>query len=198
MNWENFSKWFETQLIPNIPQKSVIILDNAKYHNVFVKDSTPNKSSRKAELQKWLTRNGYPWRDDMLKAELQSLCERFAPAPEYELDRIAEKHGMSILRTPPYHPELQPIETCWAVVKNHMARNCDFTMAGLRSSLPKAFGKVTAKTCKDIISKVIKQEEKYWMEDEALDKIYSQNAKEEHEGARDSNHQVPESYIEAF
>ncbi len=24
------------------------------------------------------------------------------------------------MRTPPYHPELQPIETCWGVVKNHM------------------------------------------------------------------------------
>jgi len=33
----------------------------------------------------------------------------------------------SILRTPQYHPELQPIETCWGIVKNHMADQCDFT-----------------------------------------------------------------------
>ncbi|EFK06948.1 conserved hypothetical protein [delta proteobacterium NaphS2] len=78
------------------------------------------------------------------------------------MDQIAEQHGISILRTPPYHPELQPIETCWAVLKNHMADNCDFTMAGLRKRLPEAFAKVTTSTCKAIISKVFEQEERYW------------------------------------
>ncbi len=197
MNWDNFSKWFETQLIPNVPPKSIIILDNAKYHNVF-KESTPNKSSRKEQLQNWLTRNGYPWREDMLKAELLELCDRFAPAPEYKLDKMAEKHGMSILRTPPYHPELQPIETCWAVVKNHMADNCDFTMAGLRNTLPDAFTKVSSSTCKKIILEVFKQEKKYWDEDEKLDKIYSANAKEEYVGRNALDSQGVESYIEAI
>ncbi len=198
MNWDNFSKWFETQLIPNIPSKSIIILDNAKYHNVLVKDSTPNKSSRKEQLQNWLTRNGYPWREDMLKAELLALCDRFATAPEYELDKLAEKHEMSILRTPPYHPELQPIETCWAVVKNHMADNCDFTMAGLRSNLPVAFEKVTSSSCRKIISEVFKQENKYWAEDEKLDQIYSDNAKEDYLGGNAVEHKGAESYIDSF
>jgi len=197
MNWDNFSKWFETQLMPNIPPKSMIILDNAKYRNVL-KTSTPNKSSRKEQLQNWLTRNGYPWREDMLKAELVDLCDRFAPAPEYKLDKIAEKHGMSILRTPPYHPELQPIETCWAVIKNHMAGNCDFTMTGLRNTLPDAFSKVSSNTCKEIISKVFKQEKKYWNEDEKLDKIFSKNAKEEYIGKNALATQGLEPYIEAI
>ncbi len=198
MNWDNFSKWFETQLIPNIPPKSIIILDNAKYHNVFAEDNVPNKSSRKEQFQNWLTRNGYPWREDMLKAELTALCKRIAPAPEYKLDKIAEKHGMSILRTPPYHPELQPIETCWAVVKNHMADNCDFTMIGLRNNLPIAFKKVSSSTCKKIISKVFEQEKKYWAEDEKLDKLYSENAKEEYLSENIVDSQSSESYIEAF
>ena len=95
----------------------------------------------------------------MLKAELMELCTRLAPVPEYKLDKLATHHGISILRTPPYHPELQPIEICWAVVKNYMAEHCDFTMSGLRNNLPNAFAKVTSETCKEAMTKVITQED---------------------------------------
>ncbi len=160
MNWENFSTWFQSQLLPNIPPKALVILDNAKYHNVLADNFFPSTSSKKEQLRSWLTRNGYSWRDDMLKAELMELCTRLAPVPEYKLDKLATQHGVSILRTPPYHPELQPIEICWAVVKNYMAEHCDFTMSGLRNNLPNAFAKVTSETCKEAMTKVITQEDK--------------------------------------
>ena len=83
----------------------------------------------------------------MLKTELLELCTRLSPVPEYKLDDLAVENKISILRTPPYHPELQPIETCWAIVKNYMADHCDFTMAGLRSNLPDAFDEVTPDIC---------------------------------------------------
>lgn len=168
MNWENFSKWFETQLIPNIPENSIIILDNARYHNVFAESAFPLPTTRKEALCGWLEKNNIPWTPDMLKPELFELCKRFAPIPEYKLDKLAEAAGHSILRTPQYHPELQPIETCWAVVKNYMADHCDFTMKNFREQLPFAFAKVTSKTCKKLITKVVKQEDKYWTEDSKL------------------------------
>lgn len=197
MNWENFSKWFENQLLPNIPSESIVILDNARYHNVLEDYGIPNKSSKKEQLRYWLTRNGYPWREDMLKSELLELCTRLAPTPEYKLDLLAAEHGISILRTPPYHPELQPIETCWAVLKNHIAQNCDFTLVGLHKRLPEAFSKVTSITCKELIAKVFDQEERYWVEDEKLDEIYSKNAEEEYIGSHISESQGEEFYLEA-
>lgn len=168
MNWDNFSKWFETQLLPKIPSNSLIILDNAPYHNTFAESAFPIPATRKEVLCDWLEKNGIPWTTDMLKPELYELCKRFAPVPEYSLDKIAEAVGHSILRTPQYHPELQPIETCWAVVKNYMAAHCDFTMKNFREQLPFAFAKVTSRTCKQLIAKVVKQEEKYWIEDSKL------------------------------
>ncbi len=198
MNWENFSKWFKTQLIPNIEPGSIVILDNARYHNVFEDVLIPSKSSKKDQLRNWLTHNGYPWREDMLKSELFELCSRLAPAAEYKLDRLVAEHGISILRTPPYHPELQPIETCWAIVKNYMADNCDFSMAGLWKRLPEAFSKVTADTCKEIISKVFEQEYKYWAEDEALDEIYSKDSAEKRAGGHLYENQGEEFYLEAI
>jgi transposase len=196
MNWENFSKWFTTQLLPNIPPKSIIILDNAKYHNVLIDGFFPNTSSSKTQLKTWLTRNGYVWREDMLQAELLELCTRLAPVPEYRLDKLAEAHNVSILRTPPYHPELQPIETCWAVVKNYMADHCDFTMAGLRNNLPNGFSKVTSETCQEIISKVVKQEDKYWNEDEKLDEEYANDEAEEYLGRKLFEDEGLEHYID--
>ena len=53
-----------------------------------------------------------------------------------------------------------------------MAENCDFTMAGLLNRLPEALAKVTAHTCKKIIDDVVKQEDKYWWEDEKLDEKF--------------------------
>lgn len=176
MNWDNFSKWFREQLMPNIPQDSIIILDNAQYHNVLTQ-TFPNKNSSKVQLQNWLSAHDFSWNEDMLKSELYERCEELAPAPEYCLDFLASEYGFSILRTPPYHPELQPIETCWAIVKNYVADNCDFTMKGLHSKLPAAFGKVTPHSCKKIIRKVIEQEEKYWREDEELDELEDYRSK---------------------
>lgn len=49
-----------------------------------------------------------------------------------------------------------------------MAAHCDFTMKNFREQLPAAFTKVTTRTCKSLIAKVVKQEEKYWAEDGKL------------------------------
>lgn len=169
MNWENFSMWFADQLLPNIPSRSLIILDNARYHNVLLEGSSPTPQSRKGQLQDWLTKSDIPWTPDMLKPELYELCKRFAPAPTFKLNQLAEACGHRILRTPQYHPELQPIETCWGVVKNHMAEHCDFTTKNFHEQLPVALSKVKPSTCKKVIAQVVKQEEKYWAEDEWLD-----------------------------
>jgi transposase len=126
MNWTLFRKWFTEQLLPNIPQNSLIIMNNAPYHKVLTAEAFPKSSHSISKLQEWLTHNEIPWRKDMLKIELYDLCSRFAPKPEFMLDKLASEQGHTILRTPPYHPELQPIEVCWAVVKGHVAAHNDF------------------------------------------------------------------------
>lgn len=34
MNFNNYVKWIREKLMPNIPPNSVIVVDNAPYHNV--------------------------------------------------------------------------------------------------------------------------------------------------------------------
>jgi len=108
MNWDSFSKWFETQLMPRIPKDAIVVLDNAGYHNILMENAFPNGSTSKEELRDWLTRNGHAWHDDMLKSELLETCRRWAPRPEYRLDCLARANGISILRTPPYPRSFNP------------------------------------------------------------------------------------------
>lgn len=169
MDYDNFSKWFKERLLPNVPDNSIIIMDNASYHNATEENSFPKSNARKEKLRQWLDDNEIPWGEDMLKAELFTLCKLFKPKPDYKIDRIAETAGHSILRTPQYHPELQPIETCWGVVKNYMAKHCDFTLEKFRENLPIAFSQVTPRTCKELVKKAVAEEEKYWKEDGVLD-----------------------------
>jgi transposase len=71
----------------------------------------------------------------MLKPELYETCKQLGPPPPLRLDLIAEAAGHTIIRTPQYHPELQPIETVWAIVKDYCAAHCDYTLAGLTTHL---------------------------------------------------------------
>lgn len=133
INWELFEKWFTEMLLPNIPEHSLIIMDNAPYHNILSEHSPRTKKSSKKKIKAWLEQNKIYCRDDYLK------------------------------------PELQPIETCWGVVKNHVGRNCDFTVNNLVKQLDSGFNKVTAKTCAGILTKVRKIEDEFWETDIKMD-----------------------------
>jgi transposase len=170
MNQGMFTKWFKEKLLANIPDNSLIIMDNASCHNILSPLSAPTPSCKKENIQSWLERNSIPVKEDCLKAELVEILAKVGPQPTYILDEIAGEQGHEILRTPPYHPELQPIETCWGIVKNEIARNCDFTMENLILQLEKAFDKVTSKTCAGLIMKIREVEDAFWRDDAALDK----------------------------
>ena len=169
MDCGNFSRWFTEQLLPSIPENSIIIMDNASYHNTTEESTFPKSNARKEHLRKWLDDKEIPWGEDLLKAELYALCKSFEPKPEYKIDKIAEAEEHSILRTPQYHPELQPIEMCWGVMKNYMAKHCDFTLRKFRNNLPSAFSQVTSKTCQKLIAKTVAKENEYWAEDGEID-----------------------------
>jgi len=171
MNFELFKKWFTEMLIPNIPENSIIIMDNASYHNTLADHSPPTAQSSKEKICKWLDKNDVTYPDHCLKVELVELLTKQSPEPIYAIDEIAKSYGHEVIRTPPYHPELQPIEICWGVVKNHIARNCNFTMKNLIEQLGNGFDKVTSETCKKIIAKIRMHEDRFWSEDLQIDAL---------------------------
>ena len=67
MNSENFTHWLQTQLIPNLPPNSVLVVDNASYHNTQ-DDKRPTTSNNKTDIKSWLDRNQVQYKNKMLKA----------------------------------------------------------------------------------------------------------------------------------
>lgn len=129
MNFINYKKWIEEMLLPNLPPRSVIVIDNAPYHNVQIEKS-PNMSSRKDEMKEWLRKRSIVFNDKMLKAELYEIIRVHKPHfKTYAIDKLLNDKGHDVLRLPPYHPDLNPIELVWASMKQFVAdRNVEYKL----------------------------------------------------------------------
>ena len=170
MNWGLFKKWFTEKLLPNIPKKSLIIMDNAPYHNTLSEHSPPAPQSSKKKIREWPEQNKIYYRKDCLKPELVEVLKKLIPEPIYAIDELAAAYGHKVLRTPSYHPELQPIETCWGVVKNHIAKHCNFSIKNLIKQLDNGFRKVTRETCPGIVKRIQEKEDEFRVSDMKTDR----------------------------
>jgi hypothetical protein len=70
MNRELFQKGFREKRLPNILSGSLIIMDNASYHNILTEYSAPTPTCSKAKIYNGLLQNKIPCKDDCLKVEL--------------------------------------------------------------------------------------------------------------------------------
>jgi len=106
MNHANYMKWMQEKLIPNLESKSVIVVDNASYHNVQL-NRHPTCNARKGEMLFWLDKRGIRYSSDMTKAEMYDLIKMHKPQYEtFATDCLLTKHGHTVIRLPPYHPDL--------------------------------------------------------------------------------------------
>jgi hypothetical protein len=116
-------------VIDNSPYHSVLVIDNSPYHNVQI-DPPPISNAKKSTMISWLNEKIIPHTEDMRKPDLYELIKTHKPLyHNYKTDMILAEHGHSVLRLPPYRPELNPIELIWATVKKWVAdRNVTFRM----------------------------------------------------------------------
>ncbi|KAI4467863.1 hypothetical protein MML48_2g00015386 [Holotrichia oblita] len=66
MNSTKLEQWETTQLFPNIPEKSLILMDNAPYHSVVL-NKAPTIASRKQTIMDWLHENNANFSTDLTK-----------------------------------------------------------------------------------------------------------------------------------
>lgn len=144
VNNATYVKWISEKLIPNLPPKSVVVIDNASYHNKQI-DKCPTSNSTKADMQQWLSQKNIPFTPMMLKVELYEIIKLHKPSNiSYIIDRIFKEHGHDVLRLPPYHPELNAIELIWAEVKNWVAaHNVTFKFNDVERLTKEKFDSIT-------------------------------------------------------
>ncbi|KAM7315596.1 uncharacterized protein ISCGN_005379 [Ixodes scapularis] len=163
MDGNRFEHWFDL-FLTKVEPGSVIVMDNAS--------CVPTKSSTKSVIQEWLSSKGIDWDKDMLKVELISLVSQVRRKfLSYRVDTRAETVGCTVLRLPPYHCELNPIELIWGQVKNEVARsNSSFKLKDVKVLLEQAIKNITKDNWTAAIQHVKKMEKQFWENDSLSDR----------------------------
>ena len=157
MDGESYKCYFEKSICQNIPKHSVIVIDNVPYHSKNT-ENYPTSKWRKQQLVDWPTEKNITLPDKALRAELWTLVkserEKF---PDKVMETVAKEYGHKILRLPPYHCELNPIELTWAAEKNYVAgESKDMSL----DSMEKLFRKKRDKLPEDFWRKCVEHVQK--------------------------------------
>jgi transposase len=163
MDGKRFELWFR-DILPHLDPNCIIVMDNAPYHSVKA-ELVPTKSWTKECIKEWLRSKNIKYDDSRLKLELYLISPALRDAcNRYKIDEIAATSGRQVLRLPPYHCALNPIELVSSQIKGHVARNNRrFTLGEVRRLMEEAMQEVTPQKWKACVQHVIEKEEvKMW------------------------------------
>jgi transposase len=168
-----FENWFENKLLPNLVRKTVIVMDNAPYHSVKT-ELLPNQSWNKNNIMDWLRQKDIFFEENYLKCELLEVVAQFKQNfDNYKIEELCkQQNNVKVLRLPPYHCELNPIEMVWSQVKRHVAvNNSTFKAKDMEDLIKKAFSNVTSDNWKNYIQHVMTLENKFWEVDGLMEDV---------------------------
>lgn len=170
MNSDNYERWLRTKLMPNLPPNSVVVVDNASYHNKQV-DAAPTANTKKADMQIWLRQKGIPFEESMLKPELYNIIKKNKDEyKKFNSDAILNEAGHSVLRLPPYHPDLNPIEMAWSQIKGYVAsKNVSWNLTRINELINEKVNLMGATEWGKLCTKVKDIEADYFKSDHVVD-----------------------------
>ncbi|KAL4126790.1 hypothetical protein QTP88_010999 [Uroleucon formosanum] len=171
MNGDTFFDWMK-EVLPLLKDNCVIVMDNAPYHSVKT-ESSPTVNWKKADIEMWLEEKGEIFEKPMIKVRLMEMVKRLKPMyNKYVIDEYVNEHNKIILRLPPYHCELNPIELAWSVVKKHVRmNNTTFKLDDVQKLLHDGINQCTPGMWKNFIQHTKKEEEKFWIIDFVVEEV---------------------------
>lgn len=181
MNGDTFYEWF-VRILPLLKENAIIVMDNASYHSVK-KDKIPTMSCKKQYIIDWLESKGEivtlpTCKNDLMK-KVRILHNMY---DKYVIDEYAMDHKKLVLRLPPYHCELNPIELAWSAVKSYVrTHNNTFKIKDVLDLLKKGVDHVTPEMWSNFIGHVIKEEDNFLNLEHITDELLDE---EPDEGAR--------------
>lgn len=169
MNLENYEKWLRTQLIPNLPRNSVVVVDNAYYHNKHA----PTSNAKISELQEWLTEKGLEYSEDMLKPQLYDLIKsNKGKHKKFRIGKILSEYNHDVIQLPPYHKDLNPIEMAFVEIKGYVSRkSVTWNIKGVTELIKEYVELMGASEWSELCEKVRNFEEEYKRSDRVVDAL---------------------------
>lgn len=194
MDFGNFPKWLENQLLPHLPASSVIILDlKSNYNNVMPESKAPSTAATKQRMTDWLFANRISFDVDMVKIELHEIIKGHIKNDiKLSVDSVIEAAGHQVLRLPPHHSDLNPIESIWISVKKSVSeRKTSEKLNDAHWLAEDEFAKITAIDWKKRFDHVRETEQKYreigLQFDYITENVSSGNFEQDNSGTDDSS-----------
>lgn len=127
MHSDIFLKWF-VSILPMLDENSVIIMDNAPHYTIE-KEKLPTYLWKKKEIIQWFESKNIKVNSFLLKFELLQLIKSYKkPYQNCIVEEAARAQNKIVLRLPPYHSDLNPIELVWSMVKGYVMQSYHTSM----------------------------------------------------------------------
>lgn len=126
---DHYHLWVRNTLLPSFPPRTVLVIDTTAYQNMQG-ERVPTLDSNAEQMKQWLHSKNINFSEDMLRPELHQIIKRHASKFRRQksiIEQMLTEKGHSVLKLPPDHPDLNPIDLMWADVKHYVAdRNTTF------------------------------------------------------------------------
>uniref|UniRef100_A0A6P7FNP8 Uncharacterized protein LOC114332220 n=1 Tax=Diabrotica virgifera virgifera TaxID=50390 RepID=A0A6P7FNP8_DIAVI len=157
-----FKEWFEKKVLPKLPPKSVIVMDNATYHSEQIR-KIPGVGSTKKQISDFLYDNDLYFEETYKKKEMLEVIHTKVFEKQFVIDELAKRNGHNVLRLPPYYCVFNPIELIWSQLKESLRRNncCPKFSSESVSHVVEEIKKISPTLWQNCVSHIIKTEDHY-------------------------------------
>jgi len=179
MNADTFYEWF-VNILPLLKENAIIVMDNASCHSVK-KTKIPVISWKKQAIVDWLENKGETVTHPVVKNDLMKKVRKIKKQyDKYIIDEYARDNNKLVLRLPPDHCELNPIELAWSSVKSYVrAHNNTYKLNDVLELLKKGVEHVTPEMWENFVEHVKKVEEQFWDIENITDSVMDKQPEEE-------------------
>ena len=145
--------------------KVVLVIDNAPYHSRLM-DEFKRPKKRKADMKQWLSNHNIEYDERELNEELWLKITAFLKTyrgEKYFLDSHLKTLQVKVVRMPPFHCDVNPIEKCWAFRKQFVAKKnqSKHSMAELVSWWEQSREEMTLDHIQKLFERVIRIEDQF-------------------------------------
>jgi transposase len=137
-------------------------------------DKAPTASTKKADIIQWLENKGEVVDRTMIIRELLDIVKKIKPQHEkFVIDEIANAQNKTILRLPPYHCELNPIELAWSSIKNHVRlNNTTFKLPDVKKTFNRRHRKSRCRYVEELYKTHDNGKNRFWEIDDIMDEVF--------------------------
>lgn len=160
---DHFFTWFKN-ILPLLKDNAVIIMETMFYHSIK-EEEIPLQSWKKEQIVKWLKSKNEIFDKSMSKDRLMDIVKQISPQfNKYVIDEYVIQFDKTVVRLPPHHSELNPINLAWKMVKDYVKTNkVMLQQSDMSKLLLEGIEKVSATDWAQFVNQTEEEEEnKFW------------------------------------